>query len=169
MLRVFPRCPSGYRACKTRFGGQAPAPGDGKPAGTSIAPSAMMGLCRLWGSALATAGQWHGVRARCRKVTTRPQPAEPSMNRTDLVAHVSDAADLPKAATSKAVYAVFEPITVALGRSEEVALIGFGAFSVAERPARQRHNPKTGVAIEIPPSRAPRFKAGKRLKDAVRG
>jgi DNA-binding protein HU-beta len=90
------------------------------------------------------------------------------MNKPDLVNRVADASNLPKGATGKAVDAVFEAITEALGRGEEVALIGFGAFSVAERPARQGRNPRTGAAIEIAASRAPKFKAGKRLKDAVR-
>ena len=89
------------------------------------------------------------------------------MNRADLVNHVADTASLTKTVADKAVSAVFDAITAALGRGEEVSVLGFGGFSVTERAARQGRNPQTGAAIEIAASRAPTFKAGKRLKDAV--
>jgi DNA-binding protein HU-beta len=89
------------------------------------------------------------------------------MNRADLVNHVADTASLTKTVADKAVSAVFDAITAALGRGEEVSVLGFGGFSVTERAARQGRNPQTGATIEIAASRAPTFKAGKRLKDAV--
>jgi DNA-binding protein HU-beta len=90
------------------------------------------------------------------------------MNKPDLVNRVADASNLPKGATGKAVDAVFEAISAALVRGEELTLVGFGSFYVNERPARQGRNPKTGEPIEIAASKAPKFKAGKKLRDAVR-
>ena len=89
------------------------------------------------------------------------------MNRADLIAHVADIASLPKTATGKAVDAVFDAITAALARGEEFTLVGFGSFSVSDRPARVGRNPKTGAEIVIPASKVPKFKVGKKLKDAV--
>ena len=91
------------------------------------------------------------------------------MNKADLITHVADISSLPKAATGKAVDAVFDSIATALGRGEEAALIGFGTFSVAERPARTGRNPRTGEAMEISASRAPKFRPGKTLKAVVKG
>ena len=68
---------------------------------------------------------------------------------------------------SKTIEAALTTITVALARGEEIALTGFGSFSVSDRPARQGRNPRTGEAKAIPASKAPKFKAGKNLKDAV--
>ena len=67
-----------------------------------------------------------------------------------------------------AVDGVFEAIEDALARGDSVALTGFGTFSVTSRPARTGRNPQTGESIEIAPSKAPAFKAGKTLRDAVR-
>ncbi len=89
------------------------------------------------------------------------------MNRSELVNHVADATNLSKAAADRAVDAVFQAIASALERSEEVTLLGFGTFVTTERPARQGRNPQTGEPIQIAASRAPTFKAGKRLKTAV--
>ena len=91
------------------------------------------------------------------------------MNRTDLVAHIADITDLPKTATGKAVDAVFEAITAALVKGEEVAVKGFGAFTVTERVARMGRNPGTGEPVSIPASKAPKFTAAKALKGAVQG
>lgn len=62
---------------------------------------------------------------------------------------------------------MFEAIGAALARGEEFTQIGFGSFSVTERAAREGRNPKTGEPIQIPASKAPSFKAGKKLKEAV--
>ncbi|HTY40087.1 MAG TPA: HU family DNA-binding protein [Candidatus Paceibacterota bacterium] len=72
-----------------------------------------------------------------------------------------------KAATQRAVDAVFEAITKTLGRGEDVAITGFGTFRVAKRPAREGRNPKTGEKIHIAASVKPKFRAGKVLKEAV--
>ena len=91
------------------------------------------------------------------------------MNKSDLTTHIADITGLPKTATAKAVDAVFESITAALGRGEETTLVGFGSFSMTERPARTGRNPQTGEAIEIPASKAPKFRPGKALKGSVKG
>lgn len=91
------------------------------------------------------------------------------MNKSDLVVRIADASNLPKGATGKAVDAVFEAITAALVKGEEVAVKGFGAFTVTERVAREGRNPRTGEPVPIPASKAPKFKPAKPLKDAVKG
>lgn len=89
------------------------------------------------------------------------------MNKNDLVAHVADSAGLSKGDATKAVDAVFDGITATLQRGDEVRLVGFGTFSVADRAASEGRNPRTGEKIDIPASRQPKFKAGKGLKDAL--
>ncbi|MEI7607008.1 MAG: HU family DNA-binding protein [Rhodospirillaceae bacterium] len=89
------------------------------------------------------------------------------MNKTELSAHVAGAAGITRAEADKAVDAVLTAISAALGRDEDVTLVGFGAFTTESKPARQGRNPRTGAAIEIPACRAPKFRAGKGLKEAV--
>jgi DNA-binding protein HU-beta len=89
------------------------------------------------------------------------------MNKAELIEAVADAAELNKATATKAVDAVLNSVTEALKKGEQVTLIGFGTFEVRERAARAGRNPQTGAAIEIKASKAPAFKAGKALKDAV--
>ncbi len=89
------------------------------------------------------------------------------MNKNDLVAAVAAQAELSKADAAKAVDAVFQAITESLQKNDEVRLVGFGTFSVAERAATEGRNPRTGEKIAIPASKQPKFKAGKGLKDAV--
>ena len=91
------------------------------------------------------------------------------MNKSDLITHIADIAALPKTATGKAVDAVFDSIKASLGRGEETHLVGFGSFSVMERPARTGRNPKTGEPMEIPASKAPKFRPGKALKAVGKG
>lgn len=89
------------------------------------------------------------------------------MNKNDLVAAVSGGAGLSKADAARAVECVFDSITDSLRNGDEVRLVGFGTFSVANRKASEGRNPRTGEKIQIPASRQPKFKAGKALKDAV--
>ena len=89
------------------------------------------------------------------------------MNKNDLVAVVAAANGISKTDATKAVDGVFGAITDALSNGDNVQLVGFGNFSVANRSARQGRNPRTGATIQIAASRQPKFKAGKRLKDAV--
>ena len=88
------------------------------------------------------------------------------MNKTDLIAAVVEAG-LTKADATKAVNATFDAITAAIAEGDKVALVGFGTFAVKERAARQGVNPRTGEKVTIAAAKAPAFKAGKALKDAV--
>ncbi len=89
------------------------------------------------------------------------------MNKNDLVSAVSGSVGISKADASKAVDSVFDNITSSLRGGNEVRLIGFGTFSVANRKATTGRNPRTGETIQIPARRQAKFKAGKALKEAV--
>ena len=89
------------------------------------------------------------------------------MTKTELIAKVAESANISKKDAGAAVAAVVGAISAELVKGEKVSLIGFGTFEVRERPARQGRNPQTGESIKIKASKAPAFKAGKALKDAV--
>ena len=96
-----------------------------------------------------------------------PTQGVPAVNKNDLVAAVADSAGLSKADATKAVDSVFDTITDALKQGDEIRLVGFGTFAVAERAESEGRNPRTGEKITIPASRQPKFKPGKGLKDAL--
>lgn len=89
------------------------------------------------------------------------------MNKADLVAKVAEKAGLTKKDAEKAINAMVASVQEALAKKDKVQLIGFGTFEVKERAARTGRNPQTGEAIKIAASKAPVFKVGKALKDAV--
>ncbi|HEX5420641.1 MAG TPA: HU family DNA-binding protein [Gammaproteobacteria bacterium] len=89
------------------------------------------------------------------------------MNKAELVDAVAGAANLSKADAGRAVDAVVETIANALKKGQQVAVVGFGTFSVKHRSARSGRNPRTGDTIKIAASNVPGFKAGKALRDAV--
>jgi len=89
------------------------------------------------------------------------------MNKSELVAAVAAKADLSKKDAEAAVAAVVASITDALADGDKVSLVGFGTFEVRARAARTGQNPRTGAKIKIAAAKAPAFKAGKALKDAV--
>ncbi len=89
------------------------------------------------------------------------------MNKQDLVSNVAEAADLSKTKAALAVDAVIDAIKASLKQGDDVRLVGFGTFSVADRAATTGRNPRTGEPIQIPASKQPKFKAGKELKEAV--
>lgn len=89
------------------------------------------------------------------------------MNKNDLVTKVAASAGLTKTDAEKAIEATFASITQSLKTGEEVRLIGFGTFAVADRAATKGRNPRTGQEIQIPATRSPKFRAGKQLKEAV--
>lgn len=91
------------------------------------------------------------------------------MQKADIVAQVAEATGTTKTVATKAVDAVFMAIEDALKSGGDVRLLGFGTFSVADRPARQGKNPRTGAVIEIAASKQLKFTAGKALKDALNG
>jgi len=87
--------------------------------------------------------------------------------RGELAAAVAEKTGLPRIKATAAVEAVFETIGRRLEAGQEVRLVGFGAFVIAERKAGKGRDPRTGEEIDIPASTSIRFKAGKTLKDAV--
>lgn len=89
------------------------------------------------------------------------------MNKNDLIEAIASAADLPKSTAGRALEALTSSISTALQKGENVTLVGFGTFAVKARASRDGRNPKTGATIKIAASKAPSFKAGKSLKDAV--
>ena len=89
------------------------------------------------------------------------------MNKTDLVAAISEKTELTKKDSEKALKALIDVVAEELKKGEKVQLVGFGTFEVSERAARTGKNPQTGAEIKIAACKAPKFKAGKALKDAV--
>lgn len=90
------------------------------------------------------------------------------MKKQDLVEAVMNAAGLDtKKQAEMAVDGVFDAIVKSLSKGEEVAVTGFGTFKVIKRAARAGINPKTGEKIQIAAKTAPKFRAGKLLKEAV--
>jgi DNA-binding protein HU-beta len=88
------------------------------------------------------------------------------MNKNELVAAVAEHAGMTKVDATKAVDAFCDAVTEALSSGDEVRLVGFGTFAVADRKATEGRNPRTGAAISIAASKLPKFKPGKQLKDA---
>jgi DNA-binding protein HU-beta len=89
------------------------------------------------------------------------------MNKAELIDTISTSMDLPRGQAERLVNAVFDEIVAAMKRGDKVNLSGFGTFVVSDRAARTGRNPKTGEPIDIPASKAPKFRAGKALKDML--
>ena len=89
------------------------------------------------------------------------------MNKNDLISSVAESPGLTKADAGRAVDGVFDSIASALASGDDVRIVGFGSFSVANRAASTGRNPRTGEEIQIPASKQPKFKAGAPLKSAV--
>ncbi|MBD5158494.1 MAG: HU family DNA-binding protein [Butyrivibrio sp.] len=89
------------------------------------------------------------------------------MNKTELVAAIAEKTELSKKDAEKALKAFTDVVTEELKKGEKVVMVGFGTFEVADRPARTGRNPLTGKSIKIKASKAPKFKAGKALKDSL--
>jgi DNA-binding protein HU-beta len=89
------------------------------------------------------------------------------MNKTELVAAIAENAGIKKVDAEKALNAFITVVQDELVKGGDVRLVGFGTFDVKERAAHEGINPSTKEKIEIAASKAPRFKAGKALKDAV--
>ena len=89
------------------------------------------------------------------------------MNKVELIASVAEKAELTKKDAEKAVAAVLESVEEALAGGDKVQLVGFGTFTISKRAARTGRNPQTGATIKIAASKAPKFRPGKSLKDAV--
>lgn len=91
------------------------------------------------------------------------------MNQTELIDAVAVTAGIKKSDAAKVIQAVFEGLTGSLAKGEEVRIAGFGIFEVAERAQREGRNPRTGEAVTIAASKAPKFKPAKQLRDALNG
>ena len=89
------------------------------------------------------------------------------MIKVELVASMAEKAELTKVDAEKALKAFIDVVTEEMKNGGKVQLVGFGTFEVSERAARTGRNPQTGETIEIKASKAPKFKAGKALKDTV--
>ncbi|WP_279513219.1 MULTISPECIES: nucleoid-associated protein HU-beta [Idiomarina] len=90
-----------------------------------------------------------------------------TVNKSQLIDKIAAGADISKAAAGRALDSMTDAVTEALKKGDQVALVGFGTFSVRERSARTGRNPQTGETIQIAAAKVPSFKAGKALKDAV--
>ena len=90
------------------------------------------------------------------------------MNKTDLVKKIAEGAGISQAEAKKALDATIAAVKDALAKNDKVALVGFGTFSVAERPAHEGINPATQQKIQIPAKKVAKFKAGAELADALK-
>lgn len=89
------------------------------------------------------------------------------MNKAELVSAMAEKAALSKKDAEAALKAMTDVVAEELKKGEKVQLVGFGTFEVATREARTGRNPRTGAEMTIPASKAPKFKAGKALKDMI--
>ena len=89
------------------------------------------------------------------------------MNKNELVASLAEKTGLKKTEVEKVLQAFTETVTDELKKGEKIQLVGFGTFETATREAREGRNPRTGATMKIAATKAPKFKAGKALKDAV--
>ncbi|MFB0899867.1 MAG: HU family DNA-binding protein [Polaromonas sp.] len=89
------------------------------------------------------------------------------MNKTELIEHFAEQADISKASAARALEATIGAITETLKAGDAVALVGFGTFAVGVRAARTGRNPRTGDEIKIKEAKVPKFRPGKALKDAL--
>ena len=109
--------------------------------------------------------------AKCRQTTicsvAQPTIRGITMNKTELIDHIAQHADISKAAASRALEAVIGGVKTTLKKGGSVTLVGFGTFAVGKRTARTGRNPRTGDAITIDAAKVPKFRPGKALKDAL--
>ena len=89
------------------------------------------------------------------------------MNKTEFIAAVAEKAEISKKDSEKALKAFVDVVAEQLKAGDQVQLVGFGTFEVSERAAREGRNPQTGETMTIAACKAPKFKAGKALKDAI--
>ena len=89
------------------------------------------------------------------------------MNKTEFIAAVAEKAEISKTDSEKALKAFVDVVAEQLKAGDKVQLVGFGTFEVSERAAREGRNPQTGETMTIAACKAPKFKAGKALKDAI--
>jgi DNA-binding protein HU-beta len=101
-------------------------------------------------------------------VHTTTQLEETDMTKAELVAQMAESAGIGRSVAEKALNGFISTVSDALAGNEKITLVGFGTFDIAARAQREGRNPRTGEAITIPSSKAVRFKAGNRLKEALK-
>ncbi|MBQ1763769.1 MAG: HU family DNA-binding protein [Aquincola sp.] len=89
------------------------------------------------------------------------------MNKSELIDHIAQQADISKAAAGRALEAVIGGVKTTLKKGGSVSLVGFGTFSVTKRAARSGRNPRTGATIKIKAAKVPKFRPGKGLRDSL--
>ncbi|WP_312307304.1 HU family DNA-binding protein [Pulveribacter sp.] len=89
------------------------------------------------------------------------------VNKTELIEHIANNADISKAAAARALESTIDAVKKTLKRGGTVSLVGFGTFAVGKRAARTGRNPRTGATIKIKAAKVPKFRPGKALKDAL--
>ena len=89
------------------------------------------------------------------------------MNKAELIVAMAEAADMSRKDAEKALKAFTDVIAEELKKGEKVQIVGFGTFEVSERAEREGRNPQSGEVMMISASKAPKFKAGKALKDMI--
>jgi DNA-binding protein HU-beta len=92
----------------------------------------------------------------------------PNVSKSDLAGLVAERAEVSTTEAKSIVDATFDVIAARVAAGDEVAIGGFGKFSVTERSARQGRNPQTGETIQIAASKAPKFSAASAFKNAVK-
>ena len=100
-------------------------------------------------------------------LTHSPFLERPVVNKTELIEHIANNADISKAAAARALESTIEAVKKTLKKGGTVSLVGFGTFTVGERSTRTGRNPRTGATIEIQAAKVPKFRPGKALKDAL--
>jgi DNA-binding protein HU-beta len=90
------------------------------------------------------------------------------VNKTELVNKIAESSNISKAAAGKVLNGITDAITDSLQKGENVTLFGFGTFATSKRATRTGRNPQTGKAMKIPAKTVAKFKAGKKLADAVK-
>ena len=89
------------------------------------------------------------------------------MNKSELIDHIAQQADISKAAATRALEAVIDGVKTTLKKNGSVSVVGVGTFAVTKRAARSGRNPRTGAIIKIKAAKVPKFRPGKGLKDAL--
>ena len=89
------------------------------------------------------------------------------MNRAELIVAMAEKAEISKKDAEKALKAFTDVVAAELKKGDKIQLVGFGTFEVSARPAREGRNPQTGATMKIAACKAPKFKGGKALKDAI--
>jgi len=93
---------------------------------------------------------------------------EVKMTKAELIGNMAAQAGITKITAEKALNSLISALGDALGEGDKITLVGFGTFEVAERSQREGRNPRTGESIVIPPSKVVKFKAGSKLREAIK-